>query len=277
MTVINKMLTQLSFETLFDLEDAKKTNILVSGSNASGKTLLSCGIASLLHRLNYRVIVFDVSGAWKKKSDLDVSKVYSTRSTNRRGRKLFALSYRQLRESGIYDLSLLNLTESKRLVEDETLKLWDERAKNDKALNNMWLIFEESEIYLRNIRGGASENVYRVIHVGRNMNIRGILITTDLAMLDANVIRLCDLRFHGSMGIEENSKRKFRNYYGAEYTDIAMKNLGVGDFIRYQKKSLDIIHVPEFNASTINVNVNVKEVKPRIYEKGLWNAVKNIF
>jgi len=54
-----------TFETLFDLVEAKKTNILISGANASGKIRLGCAIASMLHKLGYTVIAIDVSGAWK--------------------------------------------------------------------------------------------------------------------------------------------------------------------------------------------------------------------
>jgi hypothetical protein len=60
----------LKFENLFDLDEARKTNILLSGANASGKTRLACAVASMLHSLGYTVIVIDVSGVWKKISDL---------------------------------------------------------------------------------------------------------------------------------------------------------------------------------------------------------------
>ena len=52
----------MNFENLFNLEEVKKSNILVSGSNVSGKTLLACGISSMFHELGFQVLVFDVSG-----------------------------------------------------------------------------------------------------------------------------------------------------------------------------------------------------------------------
>ena len=105
---------------------------------------------------------------------------------------------------------------------------------------------KEVEEYLKSIRGTASENVFRIIHQGRNQAARAILITTDLALLDRSVIRLCRVRFHGSLGIEENAKRKFRAYYGKDWCRIATESLEVGDFIRLRKKHLDIVTVPEF-------------------------------
>jgi len=46
------------------------------------------------------------------------------------------------------------------------------------------------------------------------------------------------VRFHGSLGIEENSKRKFRVYYGKDWTRIAFEGLQVGDFIRLDENIL---------------------------------------
>lgn len=176
-------------------------------------------------------------------------------------------------ESGIYDFSLVTLSQCRKVVEEETKRIWEQRAV--RPFNNpMWLVFEESEAYLRNIRGQASENVFRIIHQGRNLGVGAILITTDLALLDASVIRLCEVRFHGSLGIEENAKRKFRAYYGKDWTRIAFEGLGVGDFIRLRNKKLDVIHVPEFKTTHAPRQLSRfkrEEPKPRkSYEAILW-------
>lgn len=231
----------MDFEELFKLEEAKKTNMLVSGTNASGKTNLAAGVASVLNNLGYKVIVFDVSGAWRKTSDLPVSTVYSFKATNTKDTS--TLRYVPLNGSGVYDLSLLTLSDTRRLVEDETSRLWLGRAgRHDAAFSPMWFVFEEAEIYLKNIRGSLSENVFRILHVGRNLGIRGILLTTDLALLDASVIRLCQIRFHGMLGIEENGKKKFTSYYGKEATGKATK-LAVGMFLRLCGLGLDVVTV----------------------------------
>ena len=113
--------------------------------------------------------------------------------------------------------------------------------------NNLWLICEEAETYLRNVRGEKSEEFYRLVHIGRNINVRCIPITTDLALLDASMIRLCPIRFHGLLGIEENAKRKFRAYYGKDYTEQTTQ-LEVGQFLRLHKKQLEFTKVREFVA-----------------------------
>jgi len=102
----------------------------------------------------------------------------------------------------------------------------------------------------------------------------------DLALLDPSVIRLCQIRFHGSLGIEENAKRKFRAYYGSDWCRIAFEGLKVGDFIRLTQKHLDIIHVPEFerkHAPRQLFRFKTEEPKPRPKPRRLWQTIKNLF
>jgi len=227
----------MKFENLFDLEEAKKQNILVSGCNQIGKTRLACAIASMLHKLGYTVIAIDVSGKWKRVSDLPYySKVYKVNGE---------LVYAKLEGSGIYDLSLLKLSESKKVTEEITEEIWNKQIALTNP-NHTFVFIEESEAHLRNIRGSTSENIYRLVHIGANVNVRCCLVTTDLALLDTSVIRLCSIRFHGRLNIEQNSKAKFSAYYGKDYTRIAMEGLSIGDFIRVQDRKIDIISVPLF-------------------------------
>jgi len=228
----------MNFENLFDLKEAKKTNILISGANASGKTRLACAISSMLNRLGYKVVVIDVSGVWKTVSDLPkLIKAYKFNEEIAIPETPF--------ESHIVDLSMLKLSETKQIVEKISNQIWDSR-QNQPNQKPMWLVFEEAELYLRNIRGTASESVYRMVHVARNIGVRCILLTVDLALLDASVVRQAGLRFHGFLNVEENSKRKFSSYYGKDYTRIAFEDLEAGDFIRLSGRKLDIISVPLF-------------------------------
>ena len=228
----------MQFENLFDLKEAKKTNLLISGANASGKTRLACAISSMLNRLGYKVVVIDVSGIWKTISDLPfVVKAYKFDGEISIPKRPY--------ESHIVDLSMLKLSETKEIVEQISNEIWESR-QNQPNQKPMWLIFEEAEIYLRNIRGSASESVYRMVHVARNIGVRCVLLSVDLALLDASVIRQCGIRYHGFLNVEQNSKRKFTSYYGKDYTRIAFEDLEAGDFIRLHKRKLDIVSVPLF-------------------------------
>jgi hypothetical protein len=68
-------------------------------------------------------------------------------------------------------------------------------------------------------------------------------------LIDTSFIRLCSQRFHGRLGIEENSKRKFKSYYGSEWTEQAMK-LDLGQFVYLNDKALKVVYSEDFKPKT---------------------------
>ena len=112
------------------------------------------------------------------------------------------------------------------------------------------MILEESELYCRNVRGELSESIYRIMAVGANQQIRVIAISPCLSVIDPLFIRLCGQRFHFRLAVEENSLRKFRRYYGGDYTRI-VQNLDVGFALYYLNAKLKVVHIPLFNAQKV--------------------------
>lgn len=214
----------------FSLEEAQKTNILVSGANSSGKTYLSCFFASQFLKQGCTVICLDISGVWKHISDIPLY-VQVEKVDNQI--KIPSISPEQ---SVIYDLSTLRLSESKQVIDSLSLKIWDDRIKKPNP-KQTFVFCEESEGMLKTIRSKDAENLFRLIHVGRNINVRCTLITTDLALIDASVIRLCSLRFLGRLCIEENSRRKVRSMLGKEWAKLAYEALETGMFIFYDQSN----------------------------------------
>ena len=241
----------------FDVSESLKQNVLISGANNSGKSRLACGLASTLFKMGFKVVVFDVSGIWKKISDLPFY------TTAYKFKDQVAISRLPENTSGIYDLSLLKPSETKKVVNEIISEIWENQVSNPNA-KTTFIIFEESEIFLRNIRGEVNESVFQIIHTGRNHRLRGILITTDLALLDPSAIRLCSQRFHGSLNVEENSRRKFRNYYGKDWSRVAFEALDSGDFIVLSKKKLRVVSVPLFKPTTQpQLHIETIETQPQ--------------
>jgi len=231
----------------FDIEEAKKSNTLISGTNNTGKSRLACGICSVLKRFDWRLIVFDNSGVWREISDLPFVHTIE-------GNK-FPLEDLDI----IYDLSFLTPRNQRLAVDKFFEEYWNLLRRIPKKRRRQTLVvLEEFELYGRNAR--FSDNLHRAMHVGRNLKLRVLGITTDLALIDPSFIRLCQQRYHGRLGIEENSKRKFRNYYGKDYTRIACEGLGVGDFIYLLNNKLKVVNVPLFEAKTLPKPLNVKRV-----------------
>lgn len=226
----------------FDMREAQKGNLLISGANHSGKTRLACGLVSTLSKFGWQVKVFDTTSVWKEVSDLDQYVTIKEKSG-------YVDFPETLDRNTIYDISSLVPSDAKHVVDSVTRSLWNRRL-DFPYLQSQWLmlVFEEAELYARNIRGKVAQNLYRIAHVGRNIKVRCLFVTTDLALIDPSIIRLCSQRFHGFLNIEENSKRKFRSYYGKDYTKIATEGLETGDFINLHKRKLRVITAPLFRS-----------------------------
>lgn len=253
---------------LFDFNEAKKSNILISGTNSTGKSLLAMCLCSALHKLGYRILVFDNSGVWRQKSDLP----YYHEVTFREYYELYKIPIIQ-NESIVYDISNLVPETQKTFVDFILRDLWEHRTNE----HFVWVltVFEEFELYARNIRGTLSQNLFRICHAGRNKQIRTLGITTDLALIDASFIRLCQQRYHARLGIEENSKRKMRNTYSKKWATI-MEKLPTGQFVYLNKNRLQRIRTPLFESTHTPRDINELSVKPSV-EKGLIAKIKEIF
>ena len=259
------------FNIPFDIEEAQKSNILISGTNHTGKSRLGCNITSILQNFNWRIICFDNTGIWKEISDLATWYQVTEQKIDF---EPTTVSYAFPNSSIVYDTSLL-IPDDQKIFVDEVLKdLWDSRVNNP---SNQWTLvaLEEFELFGRNIRGSVGQNLFRIMHAGRNQRIRVLGVTTDLALIDASFIRLCQQRYHARLAIEDNSKRKFRGYYGGDWCLVAQE-LDLGFFIYLFKNKLKVVHVPLFEPKRLPT-----PYKPPTIElpkpKGLWQRVKEFF
>lgn len=247
---------------LFDWQDlAKKSNILVSGTNNTGKTRLACALASIMLNLGWKVITFDNSGVWKTISNIP----YYV--------KIVKVGYGFpipifKHKSVIYDITELLPSQQISVIDFVMLDLW----KNRYSDNYQWCmaIFEEFELYGRNTRSVTAQNLARVFHAGRNKQIRSLAVTTDMALIDSSFIRLCQQRYHGRLGIESNCKRRFKQYYGKEWTETAT-SLELGEFIYLHESKLRHICVPCFHSNRQPKDINLKVEQPQQPKrKGFW-------
>ena len=259
------------FNVPFDIEEAQKSNILISGTNHTGKSRLACNIASILQNFSWRIICFDNTGIWKRISDLPTWYQVKEENINLEYK---TVSYPFPSSSTIYDTTLLIPDQQKFFVDKVLKDLWDNRVNNP---SNQWTLvaLEEAQLFMRNIRGSVGQNLLRIASAGRNLKVRILAITVDLALIDPSLIRLCGQRYHGRLGIEDNGKRKFRGYYGGDWCHIAQE-LDLGYFIYLLRDKLKIVHVPLFKSKRLPV-----PYMPRIIElpkpKGFWQRIKEFF
>jgi hypothetical protein len=218
-----------------DLKECKKSNVLISGTNQQGKSLLAMAISDLLMANNWQIIVFDNVGHWREKSSIRNSYVVKKRKDR------IAL---KIGESIVLDISLMIPKNQRRFVSQILRQLWDFRILQ-KPSKWLMIVFEELQLYARNVRGNDAQNILRIMSVGANHKVRCLGISPDLSLIDCAFIRLCQQRYHFRLGNEPNAKRRFRSYYGLDWNRIAQE-LDVGFAIYVNKDKLQVWKIPMF-------------------------------
>lgn len=232
-----------------DLDECRKSNLLVTGTNQQGKSRLAMALSDVLMREGWQVLVFDNVGVWKKKSS--VPNYFDVPEKT--------MQYIITDESMIYDISKLLPFFQREYLEVVLAELWNYRI--EKQVNNWLLIVtEESHLYMRFLRGLVSQNLMRFCSVGANWKTRILAISPSLTGIDTEFIRLCQQRYHFKLGCELNAKRRFRGYYSKDWQITAL-NLNVGCCIYYLNGKLTVCCVPLF----------ISDIKPQpLQQKQSW-------
>ena len=121
--------------------------------------------------------------------------------------------------------------------------------------------------------------MFRLVHIGRNRNVRTVPMTVDLALIDPSVVRQCGIGFYGFINPEENSKWKFGSYHGTDWLRI-VEDIQTGTFVRLHKRKLDIITVPCFERKHAPQSAFPEPTEPKPIPKpkiSLWQSLKSLF
>lgn len=209
-------------------------------------------------RQGWQVIVFDNVGIWKNQSSIRT--YYEVSETT--------MKYVLPKGSMIFDISLLLPSYQKEFCENVLKDVWKNRIETEP---NQWLlvVFEEFQLYAKNVRGNVSQNILRIMSVGANHKTRRLGITPDLSLMDCAFIRLCGQRYHFRLGNEPNAKRRFRAYYGSDWCRIGLE-LDVGCLIYYVSEQLKVHCVPLFRTRRLSQPYREPE-KPK--KKGILERI----
>ena len=243
---------------------------MLTGTNQQGKSLMAMAICDKLLHENWQIICFDNVGHWKTKSSIPN---YFQVSENSLSHVL------PKQESIIYDISFLLPSFQKEFVENVLLELWRLRLRGETSKQIM-IVFEESHLYMRNIRSLLGQNLMRICSVGANWGIRTLAISPSLTGLDTEFIRLCQQRYHFKLGCELNAKRRFKGYYSKDWCRVA-EELDVGFCIYYLNGKLQVHGIPLFESGYKPQPLRIKpiireESKPQI-KKSLLKTILGMF
>jgi len=245
-----------------DLEQCKKSNLMITGVNQVGKTRLAMALCDILMSEGFQCIVIDTVGHWKNRSSIpfyyDVSEV--------------SMSYIIPKTSMIFDLSELMPIFQKQWLEAFLHDLWKSR-KHEQPNNYCMICLEESHLYMRRLDSMASQSLMRICSVAANepYHIRVMAISPSFTGLHSEFRRLSQLRYHFRIGRESNTKRRFSGIYNKDWTRIALE-LDVGCLIYYNNGKMDIWKIPLFHTRRLPQKyVEPKEPIPE--KKGLIQRI----
>jgi len=241
------------------LEELKKSNVLVTGTNQQGKSRLAMAISDKLISEEWQILIFDNVGHWKNTSSIPY---YIQISENN-------LKYVIPKDQSIiYDISRLLPQNQKDFVEVVLADLW-QRKLDGKMPKSTLIVTEESQLYCRHLRSLSAQNFMRIFSVGANYGIRCLAITPTLTGLDPEFIRLTSQRYHFREGLEVGAKRRFKSYYGGDWLKVALE-LDVGYCIYYLNGKLKVYGIPLFTSSVQSQPYKIKPIirsEPQIKAK----------
>ena len=180
--------------------------------------------ADYLMKNNVIVYVLDSSQVWEQKSSILNCK-HITKSS-----PFLILE----KTSTIYDISLLKPDKQQHFVENICSGVYTNRASSPFHRPQTFFFFEEAQLYLHTGQLQKSQELLRVISVGRNYNIRFALLTQFPSMIDRDAIKYCRLRFFGCC--EDTDDVEYLRPFVKDKADILCR-LETGNFICYYRGS----------------------------------------
>ena len=212
----------------YDVQEQQKSGTVITGLSGSGKTNLAKLSVDLMMAENLRVYVFDPSQAWRT-SNLPKLSIVNERII-------------PVKESAVYDISLLHEQNQKEVVSWFAKLLFESAVKGDYNLPTV-LVLEEAQLYMTNsfFRSKAGSELKRYITVGRNYDLHFLIISRRLATLSTDAVMTCGQRYHGYTD-EIHDWRRAKNYLHDWSKQLG--SLDTGEFLYKKRKHIGRIKTP---------------------------------
>lgn len=224
----------------FNIEEGERTGTIVVGGKGTGKSNLAKLLVDQYMRHGNVVKVFDVSKTWLKSSIPQYIEVVPNAT--------YDIS---LYQSVVFDLSKLYPRQVKAFI-NLIIASEFQLQVNTPEHKRKWIIyvFEDSAVGLpRNrLTSKQSEELLRLMSVGRNYSLGYLAIIQRPSLLDVSVFELAFQRYISRLD-GENDKRKIRAYIEKEYVDM-LDSLKIGDFLYDIGDKTKKISTPLFTATS---------------------------
>lgn len=263
----------------FDLGLARKGNMLLIGTNQSGKSNLAKILMKYLELMGFWIVVFDPVSVLANTSHIKNVKLIEQYSGFDQKRGIRPNNLVMSWESIVYDLSILLPDRQKMFINDFCEGYWMLRRiglpkkkrseftgkkghlkyikwrikyQRDQAYYSAWMkkpaviVLEEAQLYARYLSSGTGQQIMRIVTAGANPPFRTRLmaITPRISRVDTDVADGCQQRW---LGITDGARDrlKIRDLFGPKYVPIA-KELDQGQFVWKHGRHMNIVRTPEY-------------------------------
>jgi hypothetical protein len=226
----------------FNLEEAMKSGVLVSGTTGTGKSDVGMYLTDQLMNEGIIVVVFDSSQDWQKRSSIAR---YQT----------LAIPHIDTvpERSVIFDISRLSVEQRQKLIENFSQTLYQRQAMNP-SRRQYFLIFEEGSSYFREgfMRGKRFSNTAMLMSEGRNYGVRFMVITQFFASIDKMSMRYMRQRYFGYTD-ELNDVSYVKAFLGDQASKL--RDLSAGQFIYYNAGRTTKISIEPYTSTTPKISI----------------------
>lgn len=231
---------------VFDIDEAMKSGVYISGTTGAGKSDIAMYCADQLRKSGIIVMIFDPSQDWITRYPISyIVKFLINRSDDALNGDLNRVKLKD----AIFDTSNLTTLQYQELADKFCWLLYKYQADlKPEFRQRFFIFFEEAQIVFPEgvMKAKRLQNVVRLATVGRNYGIRLGIVTQFAAMTDKNILRYMAQRYFGWTD-EWNDVRRIETMVGEDDAK-SLKTFRSGDFLYYcpSKSIQDKIHIEPF-------------------------------
>jgi hypothetical protein len=233
----------------FDLEEAMKSGVLISGTTGTGKSDVAMYLTDRLMHEDIIVIVFDSSQDWQNRSSIPH---YQTLTIPR----IDKIPER----SAIFDISRLSVQGRQNLIESFSETLYRCQSMNP-SRKQYFLVFEEGSSYFREgfMRGKRFSNTAMLMSEGRNYGVRFMVITQFFASIDKMSMRYMRQRYFGYTD-ELNDVSYIKAFLGDQA--LKLRDLNAGEFVYYNAGRTTKISIEPYTSTIQKQEIAIPQCVP---------------
>jgi hypothetical protein len=220
----------------FDLEEAMKSGVIVSGTTGTGKSDVGMYLTDRLMNEGIIVVVFDSSQDWQKRSSIARYQTLTIPHIDKIPER-----------SVIFDISRLSVQGRQNLIESFSETLYRCQSMNP-SRKQYFLVFEEGSSYFREgfMRGKRFSNTAMLMSEGRNYGVRFMVITQFFASIDKMSMRYMRQRYFGYTD-ELNDVSYVKAFLGDQA--LKLRDLNAGEFTYYNAGKTTKISIEPYTST----------------------------